>query len=509
MDNHNHLTPEELLEFVKQQSLQDRDREERLRLQARQQAAQAAAARAPQRAQAAVRARAEEEEMLERAKQLSLAEHRRSRREREAQAGAAAAVAAAAAAAPPFARRGDPAVPEADMTDEELLELVKQRSLAAHRARRDRQARAQGAAAAAAAADADADAALPPPMMRTPSSEAQEIAAAMAASIAARDLAANDLGAAADAVGECSEVITTDPRTAAPLTGDAEWNNVYYLNVKYGVRIWVNEEAVDDAGKACVAIRIKAPSAVALAVASSEVREILKNPRPFLEKAARRRRESVHVFVDVSNIVIGAQMVPNTTGGRAGRRGELVRDVTTRIHIPRLVQLVEMGRDSDAATQAERWRSGKPTRWAFGSAVRKNVAVERLWRRCGYKPVFSQRLPGAGEQLVDDGLVGQISKDLLKYADGRGRTLVLLTGDGNANSGRASFLGAVDDAVARGWHVEVWCWKASANKAYRELAKRHAIKLRLLDSYRDHVCFKLKRPRRNACLLYTSDAADE
>ena len=57
-----------------------------------------------------------------------------------------------------------------------------------------------------------------------------------------------------------------------------------------------------------------------------------------------------------------------------------------------------------------------------------------------------------------------------KGENNSGKTLVLLSGDGNSNEGRASFSEVVKEALFdHGWRVEVWCWKASCSTTYREL----------------------------------------
>ena len=63
------------------------------------------------------------------------------------------------------------------------------------------------------------------------------------------------------------------------------------------------------------------------------------------------------------------------------------------------------------------------------------------------------------------------------------RTLVLATGDGNGNGGRASYPQVVEAALDRGWAVEVVAWSCKLHRAYRRLEQRHpgALAVRLLD----------------------------
>jgi hypothetical protein len=49
---------------------------------------------------------------------------------------------------------------------------------------------------------------------------------------------------------------------------------------------------------------------------------------------------------------------------------------------------------------------------------------------------------GHGERFVDDAMIAQMQQAILNFPQG-GRTMVTLTGDGNDNEGRASFLSAI------------------------------------------------------------------
>jgi hypothetical protein len=56
--------------------------------------------------------------------------------------------------------------------------------------------------------------------------------------------------------------------------------------------------------------------------------------------------------------------------------------------------------------------------------------------------------------FVDDALIAQMLDAILTFKN-CGHTMVLLTGDGNDNDGRASFLSTVQQALRNGWRVEV------------------------------------------------------
>eukprot|EP01031_Cornospumella_fuschlensis_P027134 gene27134-32778_t len=73
-------------------------------------------------------------------------------------------------------------------------------------------------------------------------------------------------------------------------------------------------------------------------------------------------------------------------------------------------------------------------------------------------------------------------------------TLVLLTGDGNDNDGRASFFSAVSKALENGWAVELWTWRLSVSRNYLDLLMNYGdiglFKIMYLDLYRDDITFK-------------------
>ena len=77
--------------------------------------------------------------------------------------------------------------------------------------------------------------------------------------------------------------------------------------------------------------------------------------------------------------------------------------------------------------------------------------------------------PGGG---AGPGGAGQILGKLGQFRNS-GRTLVLLTGDGNDNAGRMSFVDAVDRALQEGWAVEVWAWRGSTSRRYIDFAREY------------------------------------
>ncbi|RSH93766.1 hypothetical protein EHS25_006414 [Saitozyma podzolica] len=79
------------------------------------------------------------------------------------------------------------------------------------------------------------------------------------------------------------------------------------------------------------------------------------------------------------------------------------------------------------------------------------------------------------EQGVDEILHLKILQTLNTKSDPapKGSTIVLATGDARGGQfNRDGFLGAVREALRRGWAVELWSWKAGLSRAWAETAKR-------------------------------------
>lgn len=71
------------------------------------------------------------------------------------------------------------------------------------------------------------------------------------------------------------------------------------------------------------------------------------------------------------------------------------------------------------------------------------------------------------------------------------QVLVLVTGDGNDNDGHTNFRKVTETALFNHWHVELWSWKSSLHKIYKEIQQRFPdqMKIKYLDSFRDNITF--------------------
>lgn len=151
--------------------------------------------------------------------------------------------------------------------------------------------------------------------------------------------------------------------------------------------------------------------------------------------------DSTLVFVDNSNIILG--------GSRLG----------VMVDIKALVNRVEFSRGSSIEKRV-----------VFGSKPGSDKVFSD-WKRAGYDVHTSVRPAGCGEQFVDDACVAMILTAVAR--EHLPKTIVLLTGDGNGNDGRANFFEAVCIALLKGWKCEVWSWRAGQSSKYRDLERAY------------------------------------
>ena len=193
---------------------------------------------------------------------------------------------------------------------------------------------------------------------------------------------------------------------------------------------------------------------------------------------AKRR----HVFVDNSNIFIGAQSfaLPAST-----------MDFTVRLSAVHLANLLDKG-----AHGANGVASDGGCRIVAGSKPPAKNGVWMAWDRVGYRVRVCGRDPDTGkEDLVDECLIAQMGHAKIQR-DAKGdlpgeNVLVLVTGDGNRNGGFANFFDTASGFAQNGWRVEIWAWGHTVSGQYKDLVKTHSpsmggdgrVQLALLDDY--------------------------
>jgi hypothetical protein len=217
---------------------------------------------------------------------------------------------------------------------------------------------------------------------------------------------------------------------------------------------------------------------------------MFQNPS-FLEKELQLLKEQkLHIFIDLSNIFIASQYIstgqeaPSSSSSRRIRKEEVVRDIRIRVKIEELDKLISSGR-----TIHEKMVFGSE------SALDNAGRMWKKWSCLNYKIAFTRRKKGENEQFVDDALIAQIQNSLLTFSSPPHpvHTLILLTGDGNENYGRASFYDSVGKALMQGWKVELWSWKRAMSQNYKNYQSSYCdtdrFKIFYLDDYRESITY--------------------
>ncbi len=238
-------------------------------------------------------------------------------------------------------------------------------------------------------------------------------------------------------------------------------------------------------------------------IGMSELQSIIRDSDAFEQQLLVLNNEHTHIFVDNSNIFIGAQVVGIDKSTR-----KFIYDHSVRLNHKALHRVVNNERNCQ-----RRFVVGSETPSSSASAGGKQSsdnAWSKHWQKAGYKVYLHPLNADGKESVVDSSLIAEITIHLGNIERQRRvsasvsssmDTLVLLTGDGNDNQGNASLFATVQHALDLGWNVELWCWRLSASKNYRRLADQYASSgrfvLRFLDNYRDEIAFKQVRKNRN------------
>ena len=153
----------------------------------------------------------------------------------------------------------------------------------------------------------------------------------------------------------------------------------------------------------------------------------------------------INVFLDVSNIQMGARAFADAGGARFCNAA-LYRTIVGARTVSRSI--------------------------AFGS-YNSGANIEKMvsyWKKVGYQDaVFSPRSFEGCEVNVDE-LIASAAKDVIIEKRGK---LVLVTGDGNLNRGATlcSIHQTVLQALTQGVPVEIWSWGQSCSAKYEVLAR--------------------------------------
>lgn len=232
--------------------------------------------------------------------------------------------------------------------------------------------------------------------------------------------------------------------------------------------------------------------------------------------------ETVHIFVDHSNLAIGAQRLSDGS-----------KDRSVAINLKAVAALLLNGRPCPKKIVAA----------SFKEAQAEMVEVVKGWESQGYKVHLRQRVSAtvalledgkrcpnthisvkAGppvvafmdnhqrcpnrhiatkesvEDGVDDLIHAQINMQIaLNSHPPTRQTLVLVTGDGNPNPSKyrpntygTTFVDCCAVAFRLGWEVELWSWRNSLNSVYHAMAREHRDRMKIcyFDDHRALVCPK-------------------
>eukprot|EP00438_Fugacium_kawagutii_P024630 Skav212830 [mRNA] locus=scaffold2466:65685:66584:- [translate_table: standard] len=173
---------------------------------------------------------------------------------------------------------------------------------------------------------------------------------------------------------------------------------------------------------------------------------------------------NISIFVENSNIARGCQILPpGATQQRptfsdvvAGRRND-ARDSTRRLRVGSFSEVVAGNRNVSLRVVAE------------ASTTRVKHPRWQTWNACGFWVEWELGLASCVLSHV---------QDLERQGVDRSReVLALCTGDGQLAR-------TVERVVRQGWRVEIWCWRATLDPVYHDLAQSGHVEICFLDDYR-------------------------
>lgn len=214
------------------------------------------------------------------------------------------------------------------------------------------------------------------------------------------------------------------------------------------------------------------------------VAEDSKNASKKFSSSQSTNKEKAYIFVDHSNV---------------SEHG---------VDFARMARLIESPLHQRSAEITTRFVAGSTP--AADTSSTQLDSKQKQWEQAGYEVhTFPRNGAHGGREFgVDDMLHAKVFHQihLANLEDSKRKkkgqnsktvhTLVLLTGDGNDNSGRTTFVDTVKIALEYGWRVELWSWKTSLNRAYKDLARQHpctteggpGLVLNFLDPWHSWLC---------------------
>lgn len=187
-------------------------------------------------------------------------------------------------------------------------------------------------------------------------------------------------------------------------------------------------------------------------------------------------RPAVHLFVDATNLNVGAQGKEYNPALRINPIA-LTQHMTKSRDFRTLVVAGTAHSQSACDTLKNRWDELMTPDVGYVGPAESSVH-------------FIVRPHGTKENAVDEIIIGAAALKVVEYS--QPQTMVLLTGDGNANGGgnNSSFRALVKAALSCGWTVELWSWQSCLSDFYLELRRSgDNIQINYLDTIRDDIVF--------------------
>ena len=255
----------------------------------------------------------------------------------------------------------------------------------------------------------------------------------------------------------CIPSCTIDITTQAQLIIGENNSVIKWLEREYAVSAQIRRNPADNK----ILLQATASTNEAIELFERTISYSIQNPLSFSDRLKERMSKKVHMFVDVSNILLGAQFM---------KTGE--RDHNISIAVPNIVELVTGLRSAEQ-------------RVAVGSIPSRENPFWREWEQLNFKIYVMERVGATGhtrEQGVDDVLHAQMLQTVSSNYSSP-RTVVLLTGDGNSNYERTSFPEVLERAMINGWSVELWSWSLSTSNVYKRFKDFYPNRCTMLRSH--------------------------
>ena len=163
----------------------------------------------------------------------------------------------------------------------------------------------------------------------------------------------------------------------------------------------------------------------------------------------------IHVFVDNSNILGGAQRC-------AQEKEPHVPWPALRVYFRNLFALLENGRERSSGIVGGSMPPGSEDLWTYA-------------RELGYNTDLLTKVQlddgRLGEQGVDEVICLKMANCVLDFRTPQ--VMVVATGDGRVSDFGVGFVDQVERALSHDWRVEIYSWKAQTSGRLRDLCRRH------------------------------------